>query len=493
MVNLLIHPGPGDLLPVNSIRILHDPHLVFRDVADNPDTQTGTGEGLPINQIRRDSQLQPCFSNFILEEVTEGLNDFLEVDIIRQSTHIMMGLDDSGFSAQTALYHIRIDGSLNKIVHRADFPGFFLKDPDEFFSYDLSLLFRILLPCQFHIETMLGINPDKIKLIRALRAENGLHLISLILSEKSVVNKDTGQLVSYGLGQENSRHGRVHAAGQSTEDFSVPYLFPDGPDGRLHKRVHPPVSPAATDPIDIIVENLLAFFRVKDFRMELDGIELPTGIFRRRHRAVFCPCHCPESWCQLRNIVKVAHPDNSLLRQVCKEGGICLQPGYCLAIFTDGSFLYFATQQVHHQLGPIAKTQHRNSYLEKLLAAGWSPFFVTAVGAARQYNSLRIHLSDLAKVCLIRIDLTIDIAFADPSCHQLIVLSSKVNNDYGLSLQCIVSFNLVSFCMTGFMILISYYSTYFLYFCRSGSLHLMTSLVPSARYSVSLTRAFSLK
>ena len=60
----------------------------------------------------------------------------------------MVRFDHSRLSAQTALYHIRIDGSLCQEIHCSDFLCFFLKYTDEFLTDDLPLLLRLCHACQ---------------------------------------------------------------------------------------------------------------------------------------------------------------------------------------------------------------------------------------------------------------------------------------------------------------------------------------------------------
>ena len=54
-----------------------------------------------------------------------------------------MRFDDCGFTAETALYHVRINGSLYEEIDSADFLCFLFKYTDEFFSDNFTFLFGL--------------------------------------------------------------------------------------------------------------------------------------------------------------------------------------------------------------------------------------------------------------------------------------------------------------------------------------------------------------
>ena len=61
----------------------------------------------------------------------------------------MVGLDDCGLAAETALDYVRVDCSLRKEVNGTYFLSFFLKYTDKFFTDYLSLLLRFCYSCEF--------------------------------------------------------------------------------------------------------------------------------------------------------------------------------------------------------------------------------------------------------------------------------------------------------------------------------------------------------
>ena len=81
--------------------------------------------------------------------------------MLRKPAHIVVGLNHSRL-AQAGLNHIRVNGSLDQIIHGANLLCLFFEYTDEFLTYDFTLclrLFHALQPC---IEPLLGIHTDKV-------------------------------------------------------------------------------------------------------------------------------------------------------------------------------------------------------------------------------------------------------------------------------------------------------------------------------------------
>ena len=142
LAQALVHAGLGDLFPVDGIGILHDAHFLSGYFADDADSQTGSGEWLTEYQVFRNTQLQAHLADLILKEEAQRLYDLLEIDIIRQSAYIVVGLDDCGFS-QSGFDDVGINGSLYQEVYGANFLCLFFKDTDEFLANDFTLSFRL--------------------------------------------------------------------------------------------------------------------------------------------------------------------------------------------------------------------------------------------------------------------------------------------------------------------------------------------------------------
>ncbi len=126
-----------------AVGILYDAYFFGGYFADDTDSKSRAREWLTEYEFFRNSKLKAGFSYFIFEEVTQRLDDFFEINVVRKSSYVVMGFDDCGFSAKAALYNVRINGSLYKEVYSADFLCFFLEDTDKFFADDFTFRLRL--------------------------------------------------------------------------------------------------------------------------------------------------------------------------------------------------------------------------------------------------------------------------------------------------------------------------------------------------------------
>ena len=111
-----------------------------------------------------------------------------------------MAFDHGRLSAETALYYIRVDGSLCQKIHRTNLLGLFFKDTDKLFTDDFSLTLRLGLSFQFFIITLLGVHTDKIQIKGAAFSKDFLHLVSFVFTKQTMIHKDTSQLLADGTG-----------------------------------------------------------------------------------------------------------------------------------------------------------------------------------------------------------------------------------------------------------------------------------------------------
>ena len=142
--------------------------------------------------------------------------------------------------------HIGVDGTLDQIIHGADFFALFLKDPDEFLADGLSLGLRLLQTRETAQEPPLRVHPDKPD---GPLGEGRLHLVPLILPHEAVIHKNAGELTSHSLRQEGGGHRGIHTSGQGQEHLAVPYGLPDVGNGRFAEILHGPVAHSAAHPI----------------------------------------------------------------------------------------------------------------------------------------------------------------------------------------------------------------------------------------------------
>ena len=131
----------------------------------------------------RNTKFQTCLTYLILEEITQWLDDFLEIYVVRKSAYIVVGLDNCGFSTQSAFYNIGIDSSLCQKVYSTNLLCFFFKYTNELFTNNLTLALWFCNSCKLVIISLLRIDTDKVQVELTLVAKYSLYLITFIFTQ----------------------------------------------------------------------------------------------------------------------------------------------------------------------------------------------------------------------------------------------------------------------------------------------------------------------
>lgn len=134
--------GFVQFFPVDGVGFPEDVASFLGDFTEDTDAQARAGEGVAPNEGGVNAQFQAHLADFVFEEVSEGLENF-EGHVFREAADVVVALDDGGIGAAAAFNDIRVDGALAQVVDSADLGGFFFKDPDEFFTDDFPLAFRV--------------------------------------------------------------------------------------------------------------------------------------------------------------------------------------------------------------------------------------------------------------------------------------------------------------------------------------------------------------
>ena len=189
LADLLIEARLGDLLTPDRVGILHDCHLLRGHFADDADAQTRAGERLTADQILGQTQLTASLTHFVLKQVAQRLHQLLEVHGVGQTADVVVALDNSGLTAQTALNNIRVNGTLCQKIHLADLLCLLFKYADELFTNDLTLAFRLSDASQLCKVAVAGIHTDKvdIKAIGIARTKDCTDLFLLVLTQQDAL------------------------------------------------------------------------------------------------------------------------------------------------------------------------------------------------------------------------------------------------------------------------------------------------------------------
>jgi len=87
-------------------------------------------------------------------------------------------------------------------------------------------------------------------------AEQGHHLLGLVVAQQAGVDEDAGQLIANGLMDEDSGDGGVHPAGQAADHPALTHLGADLGDHLLTERGHGPVAGQACDLVGEVAQHL---------------------------------------------------------------------------------------------------------------------------------------------------------------------------------------------------------------------------------------------
>ena len=91
--HLVVEPGIPEVRDENIVSILCDTHLFRCDIAQDPDTQSGAGEGVAINQDAASCRAPVHLPHFILKEQPQRFAQF-QVHLLGKTSHIVMAFDN---------------------------------------------------------------------------------------------------------------------------------------------------------------------------------------------------------------------------------------------------------------------------------------------------------------------------------------------------------------------------------------------------------------
>ena len=97
--------------------------------------------------------------------------------------------------------------------------------------------------------------------------------VAFVQAQQAVIDEHADQLVADGLVQQRRDHRGIHAAGKAQQHLALAHLRAHARDGVFDDVADAPQRLAAADLAHEALEQLLALQRVRDFGMELHGVE----------------------------------------------------------------------------------------------------------------------------------------------------------------------------------------------------------------------------
>ena len=142
--------------------------------------------------------------------------------LLRKAAHIVVGLDLGGDARDACrLDNVRINGALGQPSGIFNGLGIFVEGLHEEPSDNLSLCLGLGYSGKFPEEVRRGVRTDHVEAHVLIGMH---HILVLVFPEESVVHENAGEVVPYGLVEENSGYGRIHAAAESENDLVVAEL-----------------------------------------------------------------------------------------------------------------------------------------------------------------------------------------------------------------------------------------------------------------------------
>ena len=181
------------------------------------------------------------------------------------------------------------------------------------------------------------------------------------------------------------------------------------------------------------MEHLIAVFAMFNLRMILEAENLFVQILHRSNRAVLGMCSAFKSFRQAIDIIHMAHPGGSLLRQALEERGSGVEEGFGFTKFAGRSGFNLTAQSVCNQLAAVAQTQHRDAHRQNSRVDLRSIFDIDAIRAAGEdQTDWRVLLNLFHGGFSEGDDFAVYTQIADTAGNQLIVLTAKVQDEHGL-------------------------------------------------------------
>ena len=289
-----------------------------------------------------------------------------------QTAHIVVALDGLGLLGlgPGRFDDVRIDRALSKPLGVGELFGLFLEDIYEFATDDLALLFRIGDAGEFSHEAIDGVDHNELQ--THVLFEGFANLFAFTLAQQTVVDEHAGKLVANGAVNECGGNRAVHAARKAENDFFAVGLLADHFDGFGDIVAHHPVGLAVADIRDKALEHEAALHGVRDFRMELHGVETAGFIGHAGDRAGRSRAHQLEAFGHDGDFVAVAHPNlehafafgTFEVFDALKKLGVVVGAYFGVAEFALGAAFYATAKLLGHRLHAVADAEHGNSGTE---------------------------------------------------------------------------------------------------------------------------------
>ncbi len=307
------------LFDEDGVRLAQQVGVVLAHFAEDTHAESRTRERMAVHHLARQAELDTEPSHFVFEQLAQRFHQ-LHAHVRRQSAHVVVRLDDvrlAGLAAR-GFDDVGVDSALGQPVHFRELRGFFVEHFHEQPTDDLALLFRVGFAAQRVEEARFGIDTDDLH--TQVVGEDLHDLVAFVEAHEAVIDEHAGQLVANGLVQQRGDHRGIDAAGQAEQHLALAHLRTHARDGVVDDVADAPQRLASANLAHEALEQLLALQRVRDFGVELHGVEAARFVDHGRQRRVGAGGDRRESRRQRLDAIAVTHPHVEDSRGLARRG-----------------------------------------------------------------------------------------------------------------------------------------------------------------------------
>ena len=277
-------------------------------------------------------------------------------------------------------------------------------------------------------EVVAAIYTDKIHIKEG--SEGLLDKISLVLSHKTLIDKNAGELLADGTAEKCSGNGAVNAARKTENDFFVANFFTELFNGCINEAVHLPVTCAAANIENKVSEHLIAVLGMSNLGVELNSIDLSVNVLHCSAGAVVGFGYNLKALGRFGDIIRMAHPNNTLFGNVLPKKAVLAQLKLNLAVFGNRSGCNLAVAHPCDELTAVADAENRNADVKNIFCIMRRFHIKNRVRSAGEDDSLVAVCLDRLKVGGVGENLGVNIEITDSAGDELIVLSAEIEDKY---------------------------------------------------------------
>lgn len=446
LAGFVVEAGGVEFLDEDVVRQAQGVGVFFLYFAEDAHAQAGAGEGVAVDHVVGQAELEADFADFVFEQLAQGFDE-LELHVLGEAAHVVVGFDHMGAAGfgGGGFDHVRINRALGEPVSVLQFGGFGVEDVDEGVADDFALLLWVGFAGQAGEEVIFGVDAEDAH--AHVIGEHFHHLVAFAVAQQAVVDEHAGELVADGFVQQRGDHGGVDAAGEAEDDFVVAHLFFDGGDGVVDDLGRGPEGVAVAQLADEAFEDASALQGVGDFRVELDAVEALFVVGHGGDGAAFRGGGDHEAFRDAADAVAVAHPDveEFLAALFVIDDAVEQTVAFGLGDAGVAEFVFFtgdhgAAQLLGHGLHAVADAQHRHALLERRLRGPRGLGGGDGFRAAGEDDALGVELGDVFGGGVEGADFAVDADFAYTAGDQLGVLGAEVEDQDALGVDVLHGF-----------------------------------------------------